>query len=336
MDLIIKPTKKCNFCCKFCSSSKIDSNGNSLLTLESIYDIIRKNNINTIIVNGGDPLMVDPQYYFNLINFLNQNSPNTTLSFTTNLWDFYINPNKWIDLFKNPRLRITTSFQYGNQRIIKNNYLTKNEDNNIFDEDKFLKVIELFNNKIGYIPNFISVITNDNDDKVLDTVLLAKKIGNTCKINPAIQSGRNKYYYPIYKAYEKYLDIIDAGLKQYEYNSSILKDVLENKNQTCPYCRDCWKYIRAISPDNLIHSCGFFNDDHNDNIKLNKKTYELSHYNEKEILLDHKYLKTECLQCPMYQLCNSCFKYMDEIKYSNQIDTHCHEMQKLWKRFVKI
>lgn len=334
MDLIIKPTQKCNFCCKFCSSNKIDSSGSSILPLESIYAIIDKNNINTIIVNGGDPLMVDPQYYYNLIQYLDNNSPHTSLAFTTNLWDFYLHPEKWINLFKNPRLNITTSFQYGNERLIKQKYLIDNS--NIFDESKFLKIIDLFYNKIGYVPNFISVITHNNEDKILDTVLLAKKLNTSCKINPAVQSGRNKYFYPIYKAYEKYIDIIDAGLKQYEYNSNVLKDVLLNKNQICPHCRDCWKYIRAISPNQLVHSCGCYNDDHYDNILNNKKTYELHSYNEKEILLDHKFLKKECLQCQMCSLCNTCFKYMDEIKYSNSIEEHCNNMQKLLPRFEKL
>lgn len=331
MDLIIKPTQKCNFCCKFCSSNKISSNGNCLLPLELIYAIIEKNNIETIIVNGGDPLMVNPQYYFKIINFLDNKKLKTSLSLTTNLWDFYLNPNKWIELFKNKRVGVTTSFQYGNERLIRKEY--NDDDNQVFNETKFLKIIELFNKKIGYTPNFISVITNDNEDKAIDTVNLAKKINTECKLNPAVCSGRTTNHYPIWKAYKIYLDIIDRGLEKYEYNSKNLKNFLNGKNTSCPHCRHCWKNIRAISPEGLIHSCGSYNDDHFDNIILNRKTYELNQYDEKEILIDHKFLKKDCLQCTIYSLCNTCFKYMDDIRFSNTIEEHCCNMQKLKDRF---
>jgi L-lysine 2,3-aminomutase len=67
MDLIIKPTEKCNFKCTFCSSTNITDDHSSLLDLKYIYRFLKRfPETNTIIVNGGDPLMVQPEYYWEL------------------------------------------------------------------------------------------------------------------------------------------------------------------------------------------------------------------------------------------------------------------------------
>jgi hypothetical protein len=36
------------------------------------------------------------------------------------MWDFYINPGKWKNIFSNKRIFITTAFQYGPGRYLKN------------------------------------------------------------------------------------------------------------------------------------------------------------------------------------------------------------------------
>jgi MoaA/NifB/PqqE/SkfB family radical SAM enzyme len=323
MDLIIKPTQACNFRCDFCSSNNITSNKN-ILSLDAIYKILKKYDINTIIVNGGDPLMMPPSYYNSILNFIESQNKNTTISFTTNLWDFYKNPDKWKDIFKHPLVGVTTSFQYGNER--------KLHDGSVFTENIFCDIINMFKEYIDYTPMFISVTTEKNDKYVIDTVKLAKRIGTTCKINPAVMSGRTRKCYPLWKMYQKYLDIIDAGLEKYEFNSHILKNVINNKHNICPFSRECWKSIRAINPDGIIHSCGCYNDDHYNNIKLNKKTYDLCKYNEKELLNDHKALKNECFACDLFMLCNSCFKNMDDIIESNSINEHCYHMKQLEER----
>ena len=334
MDLIIKPTQKCNFCCDFCSSNNIDSSGNNILPLESVYSLLKQNNIDSLIINGGDPLMMPPKYYFDIINFIKDNNLNTKLSFTTNLWDFYINPDKWTPLFKNDRVRVATSFQYGNGRKIKP--FGNKKTVTIFSEEIFTKVMNLFKEKIGYVPIFISVITNDNEDKVIDTVLLAKKLKTKCKINPVVKSGRSSEYYPTWKAYQKYLEIIELGLTEYEFNATILKEVLENKNHTCPYCRNCWQSIRAIGPNKILHSCGAYEDDYLANIKQNKKTYDLINYRPKQILIDHRSLKKDCFACQLFPLCNSCFKRMNDMMEDNAIEDHCSHMKSMIQRFNKL
>ena len=71
----------------------------------------------TIIVNGGDPLMVEPDYYWRIIDWLDEHNYDTSISLTTNLWPFYKKPKKWTPLFNNDRVGVTTSFQYGGGRL---------------------------------------------------------------------------------------------------------------------------------------------------------------------------------------------------------------------------
>lgn len=71
-----------------------------------LLSCIKKINPDDVILTGGDPLLVDPSFYEDILHINNT----ITLSFTTNLWDFYINPLKWIKLFKNSRVNVGTSF----------------------------------------------------------------------------------------------------------------------------------------------------------------------------------------------------------------------------------
>lgn len=321
MDLIIKPTMRCNFACTFCSSNNISKNCKELDN-RILYDFILGNDVSRVIVNGGDPLMMPPSYYFDLIKFIEDNNLKTRISLTTNLWDFYKHPDKWIELFKHDRVGVCTSFQYGNERRLASG--------EVFDENMFKEIFYVFEKLVGYKLMFISVATDQNEDKVLDTVRLAKELGTECKINPALKSGRSEYYYPFYKILNKYLEIIESGLAEWEFNSKEIKALYHNRPTICPYNRSCTKNIRAMSPDGLIHSCGCFNDDHYANMEAGKPTYELG--NEQQLLRDHGVLKNECYACDLFDFCNSCFKRIADIKEGGDIGTHCAEMRKLQPR----
>ena len=42
MELIIKPTERCNFKCTFCSSTKLVDNKESILDLQHVYDFLTR------------------------------------------------------------------------------------------------------------------------------------------------------------------------------------------------------------------------------------------------------------------------------------------------------
>ena len=85
MDLIVKPTELCNFKCSFCSSSKITFEDNTAtLDLNKIFKFLKRfPDTQTIIVNGGDPLMMKPNYYWKIIEYLDKHDLPATISLTT-------------------------------------------------------------------------------------------------------------------------------------------------------------------------------------------------------------------------------------------------------------
>lgn len=85
MELIIKPTSRCNFNCNFCSAGllKIKTITRVPSELKQVLFTIKPNNL---IITGGDPLMMPPSYYEELLTLGDWN-----ISFTTNLKDFYLN-----------------------------------------------------------------------------------------------------------------------------------------------------------------------------------------------------------------------------------------------------
>ena len=327
MDLIIKPTEACNFKCTFCSSTNLTDDKKKRLDLDKVSAFLdRYPGTQTIIVNGGDPLMVHPNYYFTIIDEIEKRNLKTNLSFTTNLWGFYKNPDLWTPLFQHERVGVGTSFNYGTTRRIT--------EGQVYTEDIFWKVSDLFLDKIGYRPPFISVITDENLDSAIDNVLLAKKMGVECKLNYALASGDQKSSLLKGKIYNIYLDIIDQGLSDWEYNSKQLLRLKDSKVTSCPLNRECDEGIRCLQPDGDYYSCGAFGDD---------KAYPIDFHNEvvlgnKELPLKYSFelmfLKEECSTCPLFNICNGCKKTISDIKRNDHVEAHCLEMQKNMTRLL--
>jgi radical SAM protein with 4Fe4S-binding SPASM domain len=329
MELIIKPTELCNFKCTFCSSTNLVEDKASLLDLDKIFTFLKRfPETNTIIVNGGDPLMVSPSYYWKIIKFLDDHNMDTSISFTSNLWDFYMRPDKWVELIKHPRMGVATSFNYGETRIIT--------EGRVYTEDLFWKVSDLFLDRIGYRPDFISVINEDNEDTAIDNVLLAKKMGVECKLNYAMASGDETTPYQLSKIYEIYIQIADQGLTEWEYNTKQMVTRLTGVGTTCPQNRDCDSGIRCLQPEGDYYSCGAFGDDKeypinfNDEMNSPEKIFPL----KRELELNM--LKDECLSCPMFEICNGCKKTVKDMKISGIVESHCSLMKKLSTRIQEL
>jgi len=327
MDLIIKPTELCNFKCTFCSSTKISEDHAAKLDLFKIYQFLdRFPHTKTIIVNGGDPLMMDPKYYMEIISFLEKNNYPATLSLTTNLWPFYKNPHKWMEVFTHHRVGIATSFQYGNGRL-KGDY-------SVFTEDDFWKCSDAVLKYCGYRPSFIAVITEENENTVIDTVKLAKKMNVVCKVNYAMASGDQDAPYRLSKIYEKYVEIWKAGLADWEHNTQQMMKRLRGEATICPQTRTCDTHIRTIQPEGDYYSCGAFGDDKDMAIDFDKEmagefftplatSYELNS------------LKQSCYTCPMFQICNGCKKTIKDMKQHNMVEEHCFHMKQLAPDIIK-
>jgi len=332
MELIIKPTEKCNFKCTFCSSTQITDDKTAELDHQYIFDFLKRfPETNTIIVNGGDPLMMPPEYYWKIIEHLDEIESLATISFTTNLWPFYKNPDKWKELFNHPRMGITTSFQYGGGRL--------KGDLTDFSEEDFWAVSDAMLEHVGYRPDFITVITEENVKDAIKNVELAKRMGVECKLNYAFSSGPPVKFkgitmgqegkpYMLADIYEIYVEIWRRGLTEWEYNTKQMVKRLKGQSTTCPQNRNCDANIRTLQPSGDYYSCGSFGDDRQYSIDFKKemsgeKIFPLKFQQELQSL------KQSCYTCPMFEICNGCRKTIRDLKDHGLVEKHCSKMKTL-------
>lgn len=339
MDLIVKPTQRCNFKCTFCSSTYLSEDNNEIVSLMEIERfIVRFPETRTLIINGGDPLMMSPEYYWDMIAILDRLNCDASISLTTNLWPFYKKPEKWEVLFKHERVGVATSFQYGDGRL--------KGDGTPLTEAEFVAVSDLFLERIGYRPDFIAVIDKDNEHTVLDTVRLAQRLGVEAKINYAVASGPvvlNKgvamghadKMYTQADMYAQYIEIYDAGLAQWEYNTKQMVRRLKTQNTTCPLARDCDGGIRSLQPGGGYFSCGAFGDDLKYPIDFDREMageFFTPLRNQEELWS----MKEACNECPMFLICNGCRKTVADTKRLGLAEHHCKTMKSIAPRIIEM
>lgn len=306
MELIIKPTARCNFNCTFCSAGllNIKHSENVSDKLKNVLNVLKPS---TIIFTGGDPLLVSPKYYEEILSLGDWH-----ISFTTNLKDFYLNPNKWVNLFRNPRIGITTSFQYGDER--------RWDKNTPYTEEMFIKVIKLFEEKIGYTPTFISVISENNEDRALDHIYLAKRLNTQCKINGVLPMGLSNSFYPLYKMIDIWIAIKEKGLEEYWDNElQFYKGACNfNTNLLCESSiRTFWLNDREEIQYNNCEDCA--SQGQRIPLEETQPIPQQTHIGINELISD------KCLCCPLHHLCNGCKSLR---KINRLTPNHCEEMKK--------
>lgn len=308
MELIIKPTGRCNFDCTFCSSAYLDI-AHPTCVPEKIKDLIQKMKPDSIIVTGGEPLTIDPAYYLEL-----QELGNCHVGFTTNLKDFYLHPDKWNEIFTNPNFGFITSFNYGDTR--------RWDPETPYTEEKFIEVTNLFNEVTGQPLPFIAVIDESNEHLLMDHIDLARRLNTMVKINCATKIGRQGINYPKYKIVQAYVKIIDMGLDQYEItcHDRELGRCAFNTNFMCNSAIRCC-YVDTAGE---LHY-GICDD-------------ELSA--EKEIPMDTSFpliphptipnksdhITKQCVYCDLFRFCNGCNSHRQHAK---EFPEYCTEMLKL-------
>ena len=347
MELIIKPTELCNFKCSFCSSTKIAKHKSDLLSHDYIFTFLQRfPNTTTIIVNGGDPLMVDPIYYWKIIDYLDKNNLSTSIALTTNLWPFYKNPKKWVSLLLNERVGVTTSFNYGDGRL--------KGDFSLFTEEDFWKCSDSMLEYVGYRPDFIAVITDDNEQYAIKNVELARemsaykeplgtlhnlnaleKTGVECKLNYAMASGDQKDPYILSKIYEIYIKVYRQGLAPWEFNTKQMMKRLSTGATSCPQSRNCDEGIRALNPSGDYYSCGAFGDDKDQSINFQKEIRG-EFFTPLQDNISLLSLKEECFECPMFNICNGCRKTIKDLKEADVVESHCVRMKRIVSEIIKI
>lgn len=319
MDLIIKPTGRCNFNCTFCSASELRTGEDPCHVHQKMKEYIEEVKPQSIIITGGDPLMMEPSFYYELREIVGNK---VNLSATTNMKNFYLHPDKWKELLSEDWFSITTSFQYGNGRMW--------DKNTVYDEELFIKVMNKYHECVPNkpLPSFISVIGYDNEQYAVDHVRLAKRLGTVAKLNAVLPVGRGSQWYPRYKMYQIYLDIIDVhGLEEYEANC------IERYFSKCPKnnCNTCNYHIRCcyIGTDDELH-VGVCDE----MIAIGEEiTDDDRKYCRNEIrpVNPNEFITPQCSYCQLCMLCNGCNLNR---KYAKTDPNYCDEMKKLEDRIV--
>lgn len=300
--------------------------------------LVRYPYTNTIIVNGGDPMMMPPKYYFDIIEILDRLGCEATLSLTTNLWPFYKKPEMWTELLRHPRVGVATSFQYGNGRL--------KGDLTPFTEEEFIAVSDLMLERVGYRPDFIAVIDKSNEHTVLDTVRLAQRLGVEAKINHAVASGpevqkrgvtigNENNFFTQADIYAHYVQIHEAGLGEWEYNTKQMAKRLAEANTTCPLSRGCDHGIRNLQPGGGYYSCGAFGDDQKYPIDFAREMAGEFFTPLSEAPELHS-MKEACFSCPMFSICNGCRKTINDTKRFGLTEYHCKKMKELAPKIIEI
>lgn len=334
MDLIIKPTIRCNFFCEFCSSTEFCDKDSKDLTSQDVINILKQEHVNSIVFNGGDPLLMEPEFYWDIVHYIHDNNLSTTLSMTTNLKDFMKNPDKWTPLFTQEivPVGVCTSFQYGSLRKIY--------PNQPYTEEMFRETFKKFYEYTGQKLAFLAIISEENEKYALKHVEFAKELGTQCRINEVINSGKAGKPYPFYKIANFWVDIIKAGDDKYEMNCAVFKDAVDGVNTECPFCRSCTDSVMCLScgsPDKLTR-CGSLSDDiprmKDDPEEQGLLAYTLGE--AEDVPYEYSILKPECYSCPMYQVCNACFKTNRDLRKFGMVDEHCKGIKKVYKRIQKL
>lgn len=318
MELIIKPTSSCNFACEFCAASNC-----SIPTYnypnDRLINLIRKLKPSILIFTGGEPTCVPPRYYEVLL--YETKDLDCQVSLTTNLKNIYLYPDEWERLLKHPRFSVGTSFNYGSTR--------RWDEDTVYTEEKFKEVYSKVSELVDYKIPFIAVIDENNYNRAIDHVYLAKELGTTCKLNGTNSSGRSNRVFPRYKMFKLYLDIIYAGLEHYEENCR------DRKNGTCPFNTNllCENTIRAIYVDfdgNIRWTTCEEDLNRLRGRKLNSFE-EFSYIQEspfiRETITDH------CYNCELFRLCNGC---RINVEQSKEDPDYCKEMSKLKGDIIRV
>lgn len=307
MELVLKPTNVCNFKCSFCSSSRLSRKE---INLNLIEDFIKKHSVDEVIVNGGDPLMMPPSFYYKLYELLLKYNPKSRISFTTNLWDWYENPDKWNNCFRDCNIGICTSFQYGGGRL--------KGDGSVFSEEDFLKIFNKFEDTFNEKLTYISVLTNENEKFAFKNVELAQSLDTKCKLNGAVMSGRQGYLYNREKLFRIYLELFLRKLDRFESNCINIRNYFLGKNTICPIPESCLTSIACMSPEGRISNCPSLNDDGiDDGSKF-------------------KFFKPECLACEFFKICCGCHKMVHDLRTENNQLLDCTSFKELLKQLRRI
>ena len=309
MELIAKVTSRCDMSCTFCSASNIRAND---MTPKEVADAANRIGATSIILLGGAALCMGIEFYLKLLSLTK-----ATLDFTTNLKDFSMNPEIWTPLFKEERVSVCTSFNFGTTRML--------DPHTVYTVDKFKATMKLFNEKIGYMPQFIAVIDKENAHTWRKHIELAKELGTRCRLNNALKLGRQGETFPRAEMFKIWTTIAREGLDQYELNT------YERATGRCPInsCQLCETTIRVVQKCN--GKIVFYNCDDRSNAKNTPLSESQIETAPRKSSPTPMFMK--CYSCELFNVCNGCKTNVERITDPEQ---YCETMESIKEDIISL
>jgi len=307
--VILKPTGLCNANCKFCYASNFSENCKSIENFDTKFkSYIENKQIRNVILTGGEITLV-PKFLEEICNYADKN--NISISLVSNMIEILKNVEHWQDFFKkHEKLHLTASYQTDNQR--------SNFTGEKISEIDFINFAKWYRKELNKRLLVISVVNDENENKILENIYLAKECKYVSSIERQIGIGRAKYEYSPLKYFKLLNKIIDMGMWQYEKHLRLLVQSGMFGVHYCNfYCKQMVPVIYIDKNENLVETfC-----DHLSTTKFSYKDFVI----EKDI-------KKECAFCKYRNLCQACHitrKNINSQIANGQIDIsiYCKELK---------
>jgi len=246
------------------------------MTKEQVLDIHRTNKPKELLLIGGEPMILGPDYYYwlleNDVNF----SMQTNLTLYTKDWD-----------------KVFSHLNFSGLSVSGDKF------NSI---DEFIDVFKQVRNLVPITPVVLILMTGENKEQILekcnmwiDTAVVHDFI---LKINYIIPTGKTLTAIDkipkmslVYDIYELLLTKWkDTGFHAINPFSDLMQALISDESRVCPYIPDCLHSdgVKCIEVDGQTYDCPALGD-----IRVKREDLTLE-YNDK------------CAMCDLYSLCKSC------------------------------
>lgn len=271
--IILALTGDCNLKCYGCYAHANEKDYfDKFKILKSLNTLLKRYNINHIVMHGGEPLLIDKNDFDDILKFIKYKSPKTSLSIQTNAT---LIDDEWIEIFKKYNMVVGTSYR-GYRELFNKLSCSERYDDYIYGID-LLRKNNLLNSGIFYYPTKYEDEVFENIENIIDDVVnLGYKI---IDLHMPIGEGILKHYADIYIKAQEY--IFDKGYDLRLRDLNMLYDMFSGSRsflKNCTWKHNCYEYI-TLTGQGEIFWC-------------NKKPETF------------KFLYDECLNCPIFGICN--------------------------------
>lgn len=294
--LCVKNLYKCNIECWYCST-----NGNEVMSNDDVISLYRKYDPGEMLLIGGEPLFLTPEYYMKILDSGCKFSIQSNLTLYNNEWD-----------------KVFTHKNFTGLSVSGDKFK---------DFDEFYKVYSKVSEVI-YNPPVLILLTDDYErsyNKAFFWIEKSQKYSIPIKINIIKPVGRAKKHVDKllrisegYNIYSHVLDEID-DLDLISPFNDIIHSLKNGGISICPFCTgNCLKNksIITIEPNMNEYHCPVLGD------------LKEGYYN------DISYSTNECLYCEYFKLCQSCLERRWTVNYEKDLN-YCKEAKNMWRKLYK-